>query len=99
MRAVVFDEFGGPEVLHVRAVGDPVVGSGEVVVKIAAASVNPTDTLMRAGKQVAMMSGLTPPYVAGMEFAGHVHLLGDGVLDFEPGQPVMGVVNPRRHLE
>jgi NADPH:quinone reductase len=96
MRAVVFDAFGGPEVLQVRTIDDPAAGPGDVVVKVAAATVNPTDTLMRAGKQAAMMTDLAPHYVAGMEFAGRVHRVGAGVSDFAPGQPVMGVVNPRR---
>jgi NADPH:quinone reductase-like Zn-dependent oxidoreductase len=74
----------------------PAPGAGEIVVRVAASPVNPTDIMMRAGKQVSMMVGLKPPYIAGMEFSGHVHSLGTGVSGLAVGQPVMGVVNPRR---
>ncbi|MDR6858753.1 NADPH:quinone reductase-like Zn-dependent oxidoreductase [Variovorax guangxiensis] len=51
---------------------------------------------MLAGLQIAHMQKACPPYVAGMEFAGYVHQLGPGVSDFEVGQRVIGIVNPRR---
>lgn len=96
MRALGFWDFGGPDVLRVIELAVPAAAAGEIVVRVVAATVNPTDTLMRAGKQAAMMTALEPPYIAGMEFAGHVHSLGVGVDGFTVGQPVMGVVNPRR---
>ena len=96
MRASAFSEFGGPEVVRPMDLPIPRARAGEIVVRVAAATVNPTDTLMRAGKQVAMMVGLEPPFVAGMEFAGRVHELGSGVTSLAIGQPVMGLVNPRR---
>ena len=96
MLAAAFQEFGGPEVVRTMELPIPGARAGELVVRVAAATVNPTDTLMRAGKQVAMMGGLEPPFVAGMEFAGFVHEVGAGVSDLAAGQPVMGLVNPRR---
>jgi NADPH:quinone reductase len=96
MQAAAFSEFGGPEVVRVMDLPMPRAGSGQVVVRVTAATVNPTDTLMRAGKQVAMMGGLEPPFVAGMEFAGFVHEAGEGVSALAVGQPVMGLINPRR---
>ena len=96
MQAVTFSEFGGPEVLRVTEMPQPAPGAGEVVVRVAASPINPTDVMMRAGLQVSMMVGLSPPYIAGMEFSGHVHSLGKGVSGLAVGQPVMGVVNPRR---
>lgn len=96
MRAVAFDAFGGPEVLHVADLPQPQAAPGTVVVKVAAATINPTDVMMRAGKQAAMMTGLVPPFVAGMEFAGRVHAIGAGADGFVVGQAVMGLVNPRR---
>jgi len=95
MRAVAFDTFGGPEVLHLIDLPVPVPGKGEVLVKVTAATVNPTDTSMRAGKQAALMTDIKPPYIAGMEIAGHVHALGEGVTTLSVGQPVMGIVSPR----
>lgn len=74
----------------------PVAAAGEVVVRVAAATVNPTDVLMLSGAHAALMKDLAPPYVAGMEFAGHVHQPGPGADAWPVGLPVMGIVNPRR---
>ena len=54
MRAVAFDVFGGPEVLHVAEMPEPQAGPGTVVVKVAAATINPTDVMMLAGKQAVV---------------------------------------------
>ena len=96
MSAVTFAGFGSPEVLEITELPVPAPAPGEVLIRVAAAAVNPTDILMRSGKQAAMMTALTPPYIAGMEFSGHVAAPGDGVTDIAVGQPVIGVVNPRR---
>ncbi len=96
MRAVAFERFGGPDVLHIAELPRPVAKSGEVVVRVAASTVNPTDLLMRSGQQAALMSASKPPFIAGMEFAGHIHQVGDGTTSLRVGQAVMGIVNPRR---
>ncbi|GAA4353591.1 NADP-dependent oxidoreductase [Variovorax defluvii] len=96
IRAAGFRRFGGPEAMEVIELPCPVAGSGEVVVKVSAATVNPTDILMLEGLQAARMQGLVPPYVAGMEFSGTVHEVGPGVTGLQVGQAVMGLVNPRR---
>lgn len=96
MPVVGFWGFGDPEVLDVIYRPVPHAGSGEVVVQVDAATVNPTDLLMRAGAQVDMMKGLRPPYVAGMEFAGRVHEVGADVGVVAVGQRVMGVLDARR---
>lgn len=96
MQAIGFMAFGGPQVLRLMELPLPIPAAGEVVVRVAASTVNPTDLLMRSGQQAALMTGLTPPYIAGMEFSGHVHSVGEGVSGLTAGQPVMGVVNPRR---
>jgi NADPH:quinone reductase len=93
---VGLETFGDPDVLNVLDLPDPVPTPGRAVVRVFAATVNPTDTLLRAGQQAASMTQLAPPYIPGMEFAGHVHALGEGATELEVGQPVMGVVNPRR---
>jgi NADPH:quinone reductase len=95
VRAVIFTEFGGPEVLRLADLPDPPPpGDGEVVVDIAASTANPTDCLMRSGQQAALMADLPPPWIAGMEFSGRIaaagHESGHSV-----GTPVIGVVNPR----
>ncbi len=96
MQVIGFMEFGGPQVLRLMDLPQPTPATGEVVVRVAASTVNPTDLMMRAGLQAALMTGLVPPYIAGMEFSGHIHNVGDGVSGLTVGQPVMGVVNPRR---
>lgn len=96
MHAVTFDVFGGPEVLRWSERPLPQAGRGEVVVRVAAATVNPTDLMMRGGEQATTMTALAPPFIAGMEFAGHVHQIGTDSPGLQPGQAVMGIVNPRR---
>ena len=96
MRAAAFMEFGGPEVLRVIDVPQPVAGAGELVVAVVASPVNPTDTLMRAGRQAASMQAVVPPYITGVEFAGYVHGVGDPGASFAVGQAVMGLVDARR---
>ena len=93
MKAITFDTFGGPEVLTISDLPDPVAAAGEVVVKVAATTVNPTDIMMRNGAQAAMMQGLTPPFIAGMEFSGTI--LDPGQSGLAVGTPVIGVLNPR----
>ncbi len=95
MQAVIFESFGDPSVLRLADAPAPAPHDGQVVVAVAAAPINPTDLMMRRGKQAAIMSHLSPPYIAGMEFAGRVHAVGAGV-SLQPGQSVIGVVNPRR---
>jgi NADPH:quinone reductase-like Zn-dependent oxidoreductase len=96
MRAIGFMEFGGPEVLRVIDKPDPTPKEGEVVVAVAASTINPTDLLTLSGVRAPMMKDLTPPYIAGMDFSGHVVSVGAGVSSLTPGQPVIGVVSPRR---
>ncbi|WP_405865435.1 zinc-binding alcohol dehydrogenase family protein [Streptomyces sp. NBC_00005] len=88
MRAVRIDEFGGPEVLVPVEVPDPVAGPGEVLVRIAAAGVNRVDALVRAG--VYHRAG-RPPLIPGVEAAGVVAALGEGVTGLEVGQRVMAL--------
>jgi NADPH:quinone reductase len=94
MRAVVITAPGGPEVLAVadRDVREP--GPGEVRVAVRAAAVNPTDIGLRA--HGASGRGLEPPWIPGMDAAGVVESVGDGVARLRPGDEVMAAVTPRR---
>src|SRR3989442_12371560 len=74
MKAIGVMTFGGPEVLHVVELPEPHACAGEV--RVHAASVNPTDTLFRAGSQAARLSGRPGPYVPGMDAAGVIDELG-----------------------
>ncbi|MCU1566800.1 MAG: NADP-dependent oxidoreductase [Pseudarthrobacter sp.] len=96
MKAVGLQTFGGPDVLSVVDVPDPLPTLGRAVVRVVAATVNPTDVLFRSGQQSSSMTELSPPYIPGMEFAGYVHAVGDHGTTLEVGQPVMGIVDPRR---
>jgi NADPH:quinone reductase len=92
MRAVAITAPGGPEKLAVveRDVRDP--GPGEVRVAVRAAAVNPTDIgLRRRGAD-----DLEPPWIPGMDAAGTVESVGEGVTRLARGDEVMAAVTPRR---
>ena len=72
MRAVGFNRFGGPEVLEVADLPVLEPGPGEVRVRVAAATVNPTDVGMRGGGRAAQLEHLPRPLVPGMELAGTI---------------------------
>ncbi len=93
MRAVGITRFGGPEVLEIVERPVPEPGDGEVRIRVAAATVNPTDTVLRSGRHGAP-DGLEPPYVPGMELAGTIDLAPAGS-GFRPGERVMAIVSPR----
>lgn len=96
MRAVGCREFGGPEVLEVVDLPEPQPGEGEVRIRVRAATVNPTDLILRAGQMP--LRGRTipgPPHVPGMDAAGVVDALGPGVDDrLGVGDSVVALVNP-----
>lgn len=83
MRAVQVTEPGGPEVLALADVPEPVAGPGELLVDVAAAGVNFIDTYQRSGRYP-----MPTPYVAGMEGAGRVRAVGDGVTGISVGDRV-----------
>jgi NADPH:quinone reductase-like Zn-dependent oxidoreductase len=94
VRAVGVTEFGGPEVLHVVEVPDEPLGPGQVRLRVAAATVNPTDTYARSGAYAGRDPVKTPPWVPGMDVAGTVLEVGDGVDHLVVGELVMGIVVP-----
>jgi NADPH:quinone reductase-like Zn-dependent oxidoreductase len=85
MKAVRFDEFGGPEVLHVEDVEEPHAGPGQIRVAVRAAGVNPIDWKIRSG-----MVGGEPHAVPGIDVAGVVDEVGEGVEGVRPGDEVFG---------
>jgi NADPH2:quinone reductase len=78
MRAVQAACFGGPEVLKVSSLADPVAGAGQVVVDVSAAPVLMIDAQIRAGRAQEWFS-TRPPYVPGAGVAGTVSEVGDGI--------------------
>jgi NADPH:quinone reductase-like Zn-dependent oxidoreductase len=89
MKAIVFDEFGGPEVLHEAEIEKPEPGPGQVRVRVRAAGVNPLDGKIRAG-YLEQVRPTTLPATPGVELAGTVDALGDGVSGLTVGQEVAG---------
>jgi putative PIG3 family NAD(P)H quinone oxidoreductase len=89
MRAVVATEPGGPEVLEIRELPDPVAGPGEVLVRVAATAVNRADVLQRMGFY-------PPPRgasdIIGLECSGTVAALGEGVTGWEVGDEVCALL-------
>ena len=95
MKAIVVHQYGGPEVLKFEEYPDPIAGPGEVLVRVAAASVNPIDYKRRAGLTKDFYP-LTFPGLIGVDIAGTVIKVGPEVEAFDRGRP--GVRNGRQHL-
>lgn len=87
MKAVVMQQYGGPEVLEYGDFPDPTPGPGEVLVKVAAAGINPVDLMQRAGATKSYFP-LDFPNVIGWDVSGTVVKLGDGVVNFAIGDKV-----------
>ena len=90
MKAVVLEEFGGVDKLALRDVPDPKPGAGEVVVAIAATSVNPIDYKLRSGAARGRIP-LELPAILGRDIAGEVVELGAGVTSVRVGDRVLGL--------
>ncbi|WP_405501943.1 NADP-dependent oxidoreductase [Streptomyces anulatus] len=89
MEAIVYEEFGGPGVLHLERLDPPRPGPGQVRVAVRAAGVNPLDHKIRNGWMEGAFT--TPlPATPGAEFAGVVLEAGEGVTEFAPGDEVLG---------
>ena len=88
MKAAVMNEYGGPEVLVYADYPDPKPGEGELLLKVAAASVNPVDLFQRAGETRAYLP-VTFPGVIGWDVSGTVLEIGPGVTDFSVGGRVL----------
>jgi NADPH:quinone reductase-like Zn-dependent oxidoreductase len=92
MKAIVVHQYGGPEVLKFEEYPDPVPGSGEVLVRIAAASVNPIDYKRRAGLTKDFYP-LQFPGLIGVDMAGTVVKTGPGVEGFSAGDQVFAMAD------
>jgi NADPH2:quinone reductase len=93
MKAIVKTGSGGPEVLELVDIAEPVPASGEALVDISAAGINFMDIGVRQG-----MLGTTAPAILGVEGAGRVRAVGDGV-DLIPGQRVAWVYAPGSYAQ
>ena len=103
MRAVVYDEYGSPDVLRLAEVERPEPKEDEVLVKIHATTVNQTDCGWRSAKPfiVRYFIGLRRPKrrILGMELAGEVEAVGAAVTEFAVGDEVFGVGGFGAHAE
>lgn len=92
MKAVVASQYGGPEVLSFKDVPDPSPGPGEVLVQVAAASINPIDIKRRTG-DAKSFAPIKFPGVLGVDVSGTVISVGPGVKGFSPGDRVFGMAD------
>jgi NADPH:quinone reductase-like Zn-dependent oxidoreductase len=87
--AITYNEFGGPDVLHLAEVAEPHAGPGQVRLRVVAVGVNPSDCKIREG----WLQDIFPvqfPNIPGGELAGVVDEVGDGVSDLAVGDEVLG---------
>lgn len=86
MKAIIVQDFGGPEVLQIQTVPDPKPANDEVVVRLHAAGVNPVETYQRAGTPPYNNTEL--PWTPGSDGAGEIAAIGDEVTDWKIGDRV-----------
>jgi NADPH2:quinone reductase len=90
MKAMIINEFGASDVFTVAEITKPAVKAGHILVKVAATSVNTVDTMIREmGKDLGPLAPKLPG-VLGMDFAGTVEAVGEGVTDYVVGNEVYG---------
>ncbi|MFF7158613.1 zinc-binding dehydrogenase [Streptomyces sp. NPDC008139] len=95
MRAIVFEQYGGPEVLRLADVPRPSPGPGEVTIDVAWAGVNFADVKARAeGYRVEAL-----PFRPGLEVSGLIREVGPDVTDFTPGQEVAAFLDGGGYAE
>ena len=92
MKAIVLHEYGGPDKLRYEDFPDPKAGEGEVLVRVAAASVNPVDYKMRSGEAKERFP-VEFPGILGRDLSGVVRELGPGATGFAPGDAVMALTH------
>src|SRR5947207_8116162 len=93
MKAIVYSNYGSPDVLKCEEIEKPVPKDNEVLIRVRAASLNPVDGhLMRGPLPLRPMTGLRKPRNArlGVDVAGQVETVGRNVTQFKPGNEVFG---------
>jgi NADPH:quinone reductase-like Zn-dependent oxidoreductase len=105
MKAIIYAQYGPPDVLQLQDVEKPTPKAGEVLIKVRAATVTAGDvnirgfTFVPAGFKLLarLMFGLFKPKIPilGTEIAGDVEAVGEGVTDFQKGDPVFGIGSTR----
>jgi len=93
MKAIVYHDYGSPDVLRCEDVAKPTPGDDEVLIRIRAAAANPMDYGLMSGVYLMrLMTGLRKPKLTrpGADLAGEVEAVGKNVTRFQPGDPVFG---------
>ena len=94
MKAIVYHDYGSPDVLKWEEVAKPIPGDDEVLIRVRAASVNPLDWHFMRGSPriVRLMTGLGKPKITrlGVDVAGQVEVVGRNVTQLSPGDEVFG---------
>ncbi len=90
MHAIVVQQFGGIDAIHLEDIERPVAGPGQVLVRVHAAGVGPWDALVRAGQSMLKQP---LPLIPGSDLSGIVENVGKGVTGFAPGDAVYGATN------
>jgi NADPH:quinone reductase-like Zn-dependent oxidoreductase len=94
MKAIVYQNYGSPDILRCEEIDKPTPGDNEVLIKVRAASVNPLDwKLMKGGPLIVrLLLGLGKPKIKrpGVDVAGQVEALGRNVTQLKPGDEVFG---------
>jgi NADPH:quinone reductase len=95
VRAIGVNSYGGPDALEAVELPEPHAGRGEVRLRVRAAAVNPTDTLVRNGAPAEHQHEDPPPYVPGMDAPGEVDEIGEGTdTELHVGDAAMAIVVP-----
>ena len=97
MLAVVISRFGGPEVLELKTVPDPVPGDREILVRVRSSALNRADLLQRMGRYPAPPG--SPADIPGLEFAGEVAGGGPNATHWRVGDRVFGIAGGGAHAE
>jgi NADPH:quinone reductase-like Zn-dependent oxidoreductase len=95
IRAVWIERFGGPEVVQVAAIPEPVPSAGEVLIKVAVASINPVDWKTAEGKYPPMGADKLP-FVLGRDLAGTIEAIGSDAGDWAVGDRVCAFIGTDR---
>jgi NADPH:quinone reductase-like Zn-dependent oxidoreductase len=91
MKAIVYSEFGPPDVLQLAEIAKPVPKDREVLVRVRAAAANPLDWhFIRGEPRVMRLMGKPSSRIPGADFAGQVEALGSKVTQFRAGDEVFG---------
>jgi NADPH:quinone reductase-like Zn-dependent oxidoreductase len=93
MKAIVYHNYGSPDVLKCEEIEKPTAGDDEVLIRVCAAAINPVDLLFRGTSyMVRIMTGLRKPKETriGHDVTGQVEAVGRNVTQFKPGDAVFG---------